>query len=148
MLASDRALGRLAVLPGPTFGHSVAAGFTVHRGSIVAVCQDSTIVPAGSTGTPSPLVAIVGLSPRLQINTGTFPGVGENVGPGPVTPEKGCWALPFDAAPTWANVGAPVYAIDDETVSLTETPEGGTARLQVGTLAGLDVDGTPYVLIP
>ncbi|GAB6968393.1 hypothetical protein JCM25156A_24310 [Komagataeibacter kakiaceti JCM 25156] len=55
--------------------------------------------------------------------------------------------MPFDTAPTWANVGATVYAIDDETVSLTETPEGGTARLQVGTLSGLDENGVPFVLI-
>ncbi|GAB6965964.1 hypothetical protein JCM25156A_32220 [Komagataeibacter kakiaceti JCM 25156] len=146
-LSDDRALDRIRCGARPEFPLSVAAGFCVYRGAITAVCQDGTAVPAGSTGTPSPLVAIMGIARGRQDNSGTSQVYGDQSGPGPAWIEKDAFALPFDTAPTWANVGATVYAIDDETVSLTETPEGGTARLQVGTLSGLDENGVPFVLI-
>jgi len=149
-LSADRALDRLATSPRtPEFGGTVAAGFTVYRGSIAVVCADGTIVPAGSVNTPATMVAVLGIAEHQQINAANFPGVGAFVGgSNPVKCEKGAWALPFDTAPTWANLNAPVYAIDDQTVSLTETPSGGSARLQVGTLIGFDFStGTPYVEI-
>jgi hypothetical protein len=147
MLTSDRALDSIRCGHSPEFAHPVAAGNAVYRGSIVAVCQDGTIVQAGTAAPSSPIVAVEGIARQGQDNTGTSNVYGANSGAGDVWIEKGAWALPFDAAPTWANKGAAVYAIDDETVSLTETPEGGTARLQVGTLAGIDPAGTPWVYI-
>ncbi|OUI98099.1 hypothetical protein [Acetobacter cibinongensis] len=148
MLKTDRVLTQKQCATGPVFGGNVAAGFAVKRGSIAAFCQDGTLVPAGSANTPSAIVAIGGICGHGQDNTGTSNTYGATTGPGPVDMLNGCWALPFDAAPTWADKGKPVYAVDDETVSLTEAPASGTARLQVGTLAGLETDGTPYVLIP
>jgi len=146
-LNADRTLVQKAAPVGPEFGHSVAAGYVVYRGSICAVCSDGTIVPAGSAApNGETLVAIVGLAQRMQNNLPNQPVVGEQFGPGPVWVVRGTWGLPFaDAAPTWANFGQPVYAVDDQSVSLTETPSGGTARLQVGTFAGLDLDGNPFV---
>ena len=52
--------------------------------------------------------------------------------------------LVFDTAPTFPNLGAAVYAIDDERVSLSSN---SNARLQIGTLDGFDTDGTPYTRI-
>lgn len=148
-LTADRKLDRLATVPRtPEFGGLVATGYTLWRGSIVVVCADGTLVPAGATGTPSAPVAVLGMAEHQQINTPNFPGMGRFVGGATaVKCEKGAWALPFDANPTWANVNAPVYAVDDETVSLTQTPNGGSARLLVGTLIGFDLDGVPYVEI-
>lgn len=151
MLAADRIIPERKIAPGPEFPHMVAAGFRLFRNSITAVCADGTVVPAGSANTPSPLVAIVGMATTQYDNTGAAGLVPDiDTAPG-VWIRKGCWALPFDVAPTWANVNAPVYAVDDETVTLTEnagTEPAPANRLQVGTLAGLESDGTPYVLIP
>lgn len=161
-LHSDRIVDEKAVPHAPEFGHSVAAGFRVYRGSIVAVCADGTIVPAGSTGTPSQPVAIVGLARQFKDNSPAASVLnGDMAGPHPIWVKKGCYALPFsETQPTWANVGHPVYAVDDETVSLssggTAAPASGESssassaaptRLQVGTLSGFELDGTPYVLI-
>lgn len=160
-LKADRIVAEKVVPHAPEFGHGVAAGFRVYRGGIVAVCADGTIVPAGATGTPSQPVAIAGLARQFKDNG---PGAsvlnGDMAGPHPIWVKKGCYALPFDAVPTWANVGQPVYAVDDETVSLSSgeksAPASGesssassaaSTRLQVGTLAGFELDGTPYVLI-
>lgn len=138
MLAADRVIPERKIAPGPEFPHMVAAGFRLFRNSITAVCADGTVVPAGSATTQYDNTGAAGLVPDID----TAPGVWIR---------KGCWALPFDVAPTWANVNAPVYAVDDETVTLTEnagTEAAPANRLQVGTLAGLESDGTPYVLIP
>ncbi|WP_308719196.1 hypothetical protein [Komagataeibacter xylinus] len=147
MLSADRVLkykmGPVAV----EFAQPVAAGCSVFRGSITAVCQDGTLVQAGAAAPPSPMVGILGIAQHQQINTAGAPGTDAFYGGGTVRCRKGTWALPFDVAPTWADFDKPVYAVDDETVSLTQTPEGGTARLLVGTLCGLDADGTPYVEI-
>jgi len=147
-LVADRALDRLATPSRtPEFGGTVASGYTLYRGSIAVVCADGTLVPAGSANTPSAMVAVLGIAEHQQINTANFPGIGSFVGGGTsVKCERGSFALPFDAAPTWANFGAPVYAVDDQTVSLTQTPSGGSARLQVGVLIGF-VGTVPYVEI-
>ena len=149
MLSADRTL-RMKMGPRRAmFAGTAAVGFAIYRGAIAAVCTDGTLVPAASANTPSPIAAILGIARHQQINTTNFPGVGAFVGSvTPVECETGCFALPFvETAPTWANKGQPVYAVDDESVSLTETPSGGTARLQVGTFAGLDADGTAYTEI-
>lgn len=160
-LTRDRGVPEKQVPHSAEFGHSVASGFRVYRGSIVAVCQDGTIVPAGTTRpTPTPVVAVVGIARQLKDNA-DLTGIvqGDSYGSHPIGVERGCFALPFDIAPTWADVGKPVYAVDDETVSLSSTgaaPASGTegtsapaaaTRLQVGTLAGLEPDGTAFVTI-
>lgn len=161
-LKDGRPVSEKQVPHAPEFGHGVAKGYRVYRGSIVAVCADGTIVPAGTTGTPSPVVAIVGLARQFKDNSPAGSVLnGSMVGPDPIWVKKGCYALPFsETQPTWANVGQPVYAVDDEFVSLsggsTSAPAAGEGsasspaaptRLQVGTLAGFELDGTPYTLI-
>lgn len=146
-LTKDRVLPEKKVSHAPEFPLTVAAGSRVFRGSICLVCKDGSVVPAGTAAPPSPVVACAGIARHAQDNTGTSSVVGAQVGAGPLWCEKSCYGLPFDTAPTWADVNKPVYAVDDETVSLTKTPSSGSARLQVGTLSGLEADGTPYVLI-
>lgn len=148
MLTADRTLLRKMGPRRAMFAGPVAAGAILFRGSIAAVCADGTLVPAGTQNTSSASVAILGIAKHQQLPAsggllmGTF--VGSSTA---VECETGCFALPFDVPPSWANYGQPVYAVDDQTVSLTQTPSGGTARLQVGVLAGIDADGTPYVEI-
>lgn len=146
-LTKDRVLPEKKISHAPEFPLTVAAGTRVFRGSICLVCQDGTVVAAGTAAPPSPVVACAGIARHAQDNTGTSTVMSAQTGPGPLWCEKSCFGLPFDAPPTWANIKQPVYAVDDETVSLTETPASGAARIQVGTLAGLEADGTAYVLI-
>lgn len=147
MLTADRTLTRRRTALLAEFAAPVATGCAVYRGSIAAVCQDGTLVQAGIAAPPSPIVGVLGIAAHQQINLANAPSTDGFYGPGMVHCERGAWALPFDVAPTWANLDAAVYAVDDETVSLTQTPEGGTARVKVGTLTGFDLDGTPYVQI-
>lgn len=127
------------------FAYPVAAGYRVFRNSLVTILQNGTLVPAGTASPPSPAVRVEGLAEHMQDNTATGTMLPPEIaGPAPVLCNKGSFALPFDVAPTAAALGAPVYAIDDQTVSLSSN---SGARLQAGVLDGFDTNGTPYVLI-
>lgn len=147
MLTDDRALDRIPCGHGPEFGLPLGAGMKLYRGSIAAVCQNGTLAQAGTPAPPSPIVACAGIARQGQDNTGASNVYGDQSGAGNVWCERGTWALPFDVAPTWADAQKPVYAVDDQTVSLTQTPEGGAARIQVGILAGLDAAGVPWTYL-
>lgn len=156
MLNADRALVRLMAARAPLFGHMVAAGFVVYRGSITALLSDGTVIPAG-VAAPAGLTVIanIGIASQQQNNLPNQNVISPNYGPGPVEVERGTWDLPFDTAPSWANYGASVYAIDDQTVSLSDgsspasgnTPAVAATRLKIGVLAGFDERGTPFVTI-
>jgi hypothetical protein len=142
-LTADRLLQFRTSAPRQTYAYSVQAGFKIWRGSIVAICGDETIVPAGATGANPAIVKIVGIASHQQDNTSSqVPSPWS--GSAPVEIYRGVYQLPFDTAPTGANEGAAVYAIDDQTVSLSSS---SGARLQVGTLDGFDELGNPYVSI-
>ncbi|GAB0119474.1 hypothetical protein [Acidisoma sp. 7E03] len=142
-LAADRVLDFRAVAPHGRYGYAVQAGFKVYRGSIVALCGDKTIVPAGAASPNPAAVKVVGVASHQQDNTsGALPGAWS--GSGLVEVYRGWIALPFDAAPAGTNIGAPVYAVDDQTVSLSSS---SNTRLQVGVLDGFDELGNPIVLI-
>lgn len=148
-LNSDRILVRALgprLLP---FGLPCAASMTVFRGSIAIVFSDGTIAPAG-TATPSGLTVapkVAGIAMHFQSNVANPPVISGQYGPGRVELDLGTYALPFDKVPTWDKLGSQVYAVDDETVSLTQTPSGGSARTLVGTFVGLDETGTPFVTL-
>jgi hypothetical protein len=145
-LSADRKLDSRTTWP-VEYGYLVAPGSIVYRGSIAAITAAFTIVPAGGPGAE----VIVGISER-QMN-GTPPAQGAPVsGLQPTTPiyvkcRKGSFMLPFDAAPPASAIGTPVYAIDDQTVSLSNGAVGGGAatRLQCGVLEGFDQAGNPWV---
>lgn len=135
-LKNDRVIDEKHGALSPQFGFTVAPGHTVYRHAICAVCQEGHIVPAGAKDSASVIVAVAGIARHQQSDRD----------PGYVDCMKACFALPFDTAPSWADVGKPVYAIDDETVTLTETSSDGK-RLRVGSLAGIEIDGTPFVTV-
>ena len=128
--------------PSPNeFSYLVQSGQRVFRGSIVAPCADGTIAPNGAGTTPE---AIVGLAEVYQDQTGVagaVPSALSQTGRR-VRCKRGTFQLPFDVAPTAANINAAVYAIDDQTVTLT-----AGSHLRAGTLVGFDENGAPWVQI-
>lgn len=147
-LTADRALDMMTGPVPPQFAYGVHSGYRVYRNSLVWLLADGTIVPANIANPPAAAVKVVGLADHLQDNTGTLPTpIGSGLsGPGPLRVQRGCWALPFDTAPSYASIGATVYAVDDQTVTLT-VPGSGASTLAVGTLSGFDLDGRPFVQI-
>lgn len=148
-LSADRIVNHRQSIP-VEYGYMVQAGAHVYRGSIVALCSDYTLIPAGSVGAPV-AVAIVGIAARQQI--GGPPPVGAVQSSlnsqTAVKCRKGSFQLPFDAPPPASAIGTPVYAIDDQTVSLSNGASGGGAatHLQVGVLEGFDERGNPWTKI-
>ena len=148
-LAADRKLDHRASYPSE-YGYLVQSGAHVFRGSIVAICSDFTLIPAGTVGTPV-AVAVVGIAERQM--TGGNPATGAPVSslnaPVAVRCRRGPFLLPFDTPPPASAIGAAVYAVDDQTVSLSNGATGGGAatHLQLGTLEGFDERGNPWVKI-
>ena len=137
-LSADRKLDHREYGP-VEYGYPVQSGFTVYRGSIVAICSDKTIIPAGAVGTPV-AVACVGIAERQASNIANAGIINSLNAPGAVRCRRGSFQVPFDAAPPASAIGSPVYAIDDQTVTLTQG-----AHLQCGTLEGFDAVGNPWV---
>ena len=148
-LVADRKLDAREYPP-VEYGYLVQANARVFRGSIVAICSDFTIIPAGSVGTPA-AVAIVGIAERQLANVpgAQLPGGIQSSlnAPGAVRCRRGTFQVPFDALPPASAIGSPVYAVDDQTVSLSNGATGGGAatHLQCGTLEGFDQVGNPWV---
>ena len=138
-LSADRKLDVREKVP-VEFGYYVGSGFVVYRGSIVQIRADFTIVPAGSAGG----LVSVGIAERMQDNTAYTGFTSSLRQPMAVRCRRGSWQLPFDAAPGAASIGAAVYAIDDQTVSLSSN---SGAHLQCGLLEGFDERGNPWVKI-
>ncbi len=136
-LSADRKLDVREKVP-VEFGYYVGAGFIVYRGSIVAIRADFTIVPAGSAGA----LVNVGIAERMQSNLPPTGFTSSLQAPMAVRCRRGSWQLPFDVVPVAANIGAAVYAIDDQTVSLSSN---SGAHLQCGVLEGFDERFNPWV---
>ena len=119
---------------GNDFGYPVAAGEKVYRGGICA------LTPAGAIVRPQTAGATIaaGVADRDLDNTASAA-----VSSIAVVALRGCFALTVPAA-TPANIGAPVYATDDGTLTLTLPTTGFTAA--IGTLSGID-NGQTYVLM-
>jgi hypothetical protein len=123
------------------YGYLVQQGFTVFRGSIVAICSDKTIIPNGAAGSPA-AVAVVGIAERQASNI-TTAGITSSLNnpAGYVRCRRGSFQVPFDTAPPASAIGATVYAIDDQTVSLSSA---SGAHLPCGVLEGFDQAGNPW----
>lgn len=111
---------------GRRYGYPVKGATRIFARTLVGVTAAGLAVPAGTMGA----VVIVGFAAHHADN---------RFGPdadGIVNAERG--VLPFafaGTAPTPANIGATVYAVDDETVSLDSS--SGT-RLAAGKLDGIE----------
>lgn len=114
------------------FGAGIPAGEKVFRGSLLAWNAAGTLQRIQTSSG----VSFAGMSDRTLDNTAgsaalTVP---------PVTAMKGTWSLTVPSA-VYANIGAPVYATDDGTCTLSS---GSGANMQIGTLAGIE-GGQTYV---
>lgn len=111
---------------GTRYGYPVKGATRIFARTLVALTATALAVPAGTVGA----VKIVGYAVTHADNRDGADGVGK------IDVEHG--VLPFTVAgtpPTAANIGATVYAVDDETVSLDSS--SGT-RLAAGTLDGIE----------
>jgi len=124
----------LAYRDGAAYGYGVKAVTIIYARTIVALTAGGLAVPAGHADA----VVIAGVAKHHADNRDGFDGDG-------VLPVMKGDAYPFafDAAPAYADIGKPVYAIDDNTVSLSDS--GGT-RLLAGTLDGIE-GGTAWTRI-
>jgi hypothetical protein len=117
---------------GRRFGYGLKAGVKLFRGSIVGVTSAGLARPAGTSG----VTALVGLSPGLIDNTAGGDGAVM------VEPRRGIFALTVPSA-THTNIGANVYAVDDNLLSLSDN---SAANLLLGKLVGIEA-GQTYVEI-
>lgn len=115
---------------GDGYGYQVPDGTLIHGGTIVAVTAALDALPAGSANT----VAIVGLCEQ-RIDTRETAAVEANGQT--VRALRGVFLFPVAGA-TAANIGDPVFAIDDATLSLDDN---AGARLKAGVIDGIDATG-------
>ena len=120
--------------PHNEFGYPVAPGEKIYRGALIGVNASSQIVRLQDSE-----VACIGLADRqLDNSTSSAPSAISVVG------LKGTWQITVPSAAP-ANIGAPVYASDDATVTLTQN--GAAPFLpQIGTLVGIE-NGNTFVAI-
>ncbi|RNC91101.1 MAG: hypothetical protein ED558_14190 [Oricola sp.] len=121
---NDQKIGRRQ--PGTGFGFPVLAGQLFYGRTLVA------ITAAGMAVKPdhADAAVVVGLSEeRVDNSTGADGDITVEV-------EGGVWNIPVAAA-TVADIGATVYAVDDNTLQLTNA--GG--ELPAGILKMIDADG-------
>jgi hypothetical protein len=116
------------------FGYSVAAGEIVWRGSLIALNSAGNVVRVQTSGA----LVFLGVCNKQVDNRN-----GSAVSTSRVEGQKGTWGITVPSA-TFSNTGATVFAVDDGTVSLTNSG----SLLTVGTLAGTDIGtGRTYVSI-
>lgn len=108
------------------YGYGVKGATRIFAKTLVAVTAAGFAVPAGTAGA----VAVVGVARHHADNRDGADGAGS------LRCDRSlAYDFAFDAAPTFANIGAAVYAVDDVTVSLSSN---SGARLKVGTLDGIE----------
>jgi hypothetical protein len=129
-LTSDITRRRRGPPRGGEYGYPVAPGEQVFRNSLVGINAAGQMQRIQTAGT----VAVLGLAAAAYNNT-------TSAAASPVLVEalRGIWQLTVPAA-TPANINAPVYVTDDNTVTLTNS--GGL--LVAGALDGFDA-GLTYV---
>lgn len=109
-----------------SYGYRPAQGVRIFRNAIVAVTANLEAVPAGHADA----VAVVGVAEGGMDNR-----TGE-ANDRFVYVRRGVFRLDMETA-TAANINAPVFASDDDTLLLTN--ENG--ELQVGTIDAIDAEG-------
>lgn len=133
-LTSGFAMPRRGARRGNSFGYPVAPGEQVWRGGYVCLNASGQIVRPQTSGAAVP----GGICSQDYWNVG-------NSSPGAQNIElmEGCFPLTVPGA-TAANIGANVYATDDNTFTLTQPGSG--FEVAIGVLAGID-NGQTYVLL-
>ncbi len=123
---SDLNIPRRMPVSSPSYGYPVKAGVRIFKRAIVGITAAKLAVPAGTAG----CVALIGLSAASVDNRTGIDGAEK------VTADKGIFPMPFPAA-TPADIGKPVYALDDQTIQFTNA--GGELRL--GVIDAIDAEG-------
>ncbi len=113
------------------YGYPVSAGTRLYKKALVAILAGGFAVPAGTAGA----VSVVGVAENAVDNREGIDGDQR------VRAVKSTFPFAFDVAPTFADIDKPVYAVDDDTVSLD-----GTGKLKCGVLDGIE-DGQFFVRI-
>lgn len=128
---SPRVEGRFRSLP-------VAAGVKIYAGALVVMSGGYA-----QPGTTAVGLISVGRAHAQVDNTGGAAGALN------VRVERGAFGWNSAAGAdliSEANIGAPAYIVDDNTVALTN---GGNTRSLAGTIFDIDaVSGNPFILIP
>lgn len=128
-LTADANYSRRGIPGKNEFSYPLAGNETVYRGSLVCITSGGLLQRLQTSGS----VSFVGMADRALVN----PTSASLLEP-PVVALKGTWALPVTGASA-SNVGAPVYASDDNTLTMT----AGTL-MEVGILVGIE-NSQPYV---
>lgn len=109
-----------------SYGYPLKGGVRVFKRTIVGITAAKVAVPAGTTG----CVALIGLADRNVDNREGLDG--DRL----VKLDKGVFLMPFPAA-TPADIGATVFALDDQTLQLTNA----NGALRLGTIEAIDAEG-------
>ncbi len=125
------------------FGYPAAPGVVIYTGGIMGLNASGQIQPIQTAAATNAGVATTACVSFAGIATSSYNGLGvSSVGP-LIVGARECYALTVPAA-TFANIDAPVYAVDDGTLTLTQPSTGFTGA--IGTLVGIE-NGQTYVLI-
>ena len=119
------------------FRYGVKAATTLYRDAIMAVTATGLATKPGASGA----VAVVGLVPTDANNSA---GADRDI---LLEPRRGIFPLTVPTA-DHSHIGATVYAVDDNVLSLNATDGGSpaVAYLKVGVLVGIEA-GQTYVEI-
>ena len=112
---------------GKLVGHPVAAGKVIFAGALVALSATGYATPAATA------TGLKGLG-RAEGHADNSEGADGEV---TVIVARGCFAFAGSGV-TRAHIGAPAYAVDDQTVAATD---GTGTRSAVGTIRDLDAHG-------
>lgn len=123
----------------PNFGFGIAASTTCHQGGMVELSSSGLAQPATTAGTQTTIVGVCTDSEGADVSTGANSLI-VNVQQGVFEMNQGTGADALSAA----NVGQPVYCIDDNTVGATSS--NGT-RPVAGKLVFIDSAGNAWVEI-
>jgi hypothetical protein len=121
---------KLPIRSGPTFGYQVPAGIHVYAGQLLMLTAASLVQPLGVAGG----VAFAGIASSELNNVGVT-----TTSTGYVECKRDIVIQAVVPGAVPANVGAPVYATDDITYTLSSN---SGANVQVGILAGFEGGNT------
>lgn len=110
---------------GDSFGYPVLANVRIFQGTMVGITANREAVPAGHVSA----VKLMGFAAQRVDN------IGGATGDKKINIEKGVFPITLAGA-TVANIGAAVYASDDNTFTLTQS-----TNLQAGTIVAIDAEG-------
>lgn len=134
MALSSNSMPRKRGIPrGDAFGYPIAPGEVVYTGGLTCVNSSGQAQRVQTSGS----VAFVGIA------TNNISNVGQSAAGANIVAAFDTFALTVPGA-TAANINAPVYATDDNTLTLTAPGSGFTAV--IGYLVGID-NGQTYVKI-